>query len=73
MYTLHVYSFFKNRQITKKQILYKAIGMLCHWITVSKYLAYNIYHCGVTHLLKEMYYVNSFQNIVYIGTYKLPG
>ena len=47
--------------------------MLCHWITVSKYLAYTIYRCGVTHLFEDVNYVNSFHNIVHIVTYKLPG
>jgi hypothetical protein len=68
MYTLHVYSFFFRINKLHKKILYKAIGMLCHWITVSKYLAYTIYRCGVTHLIEDINYVNSFHNIVHIGT-----
>jgi hypothetical protein len=67
------FSFLKRLKKIQTNILYMTIGILCHWIPVNKYSAYTIYHCGVTYLLKDIYYVNSFQNIVCIDTYKLPG
>ena len=51
MYTLHVYSFFKNKQITKKKICLKAV---CDYINKRKDFTKNdIFYCY--HIMKRKF------------------